>query len=152
MSRLVSYATAKRLSTPVEEYQNFPYGNERSTESNGLDLLNPPTESSEEFVTVNDDTARKVPVMAHKGILEFVRNSKNIINADSEDENEMNNAASVFTLSKMRNFMKNVPSYLDADFNAAFTPRLSASNVKRRANQRLNLGRDEVSDWLDAQR
>ncbi|GFU89380.1 hypothetical protein TNCV_1783621 [Trichonephila clavipes] len=32
---------------------------------------------------------------------------------------------------------------------AAFTPRLSASSVERRANQRLHLGRDEVSDWLD---
>ncbi|GFX77991.1 hypothetical protein TNCV_971461 [Trichonephila clavipes] len=35
---------------------------------------------------------------------------------------------------------------------AAFTPRLSASSVERRANQRLLLARDEVFDWLDAQR
>ncbi|GFU84507.1 hypothetical protein TNCV_1818391 [Trichonephila clavipes] len=35
---------------------------------------------------------------------------------------------------------------------AEFTPRLSASSVERLANQRLRLGRDEVSDWLDAQR
>ncbi|GFU19511.1 RNase H domain-containing protein [Trichonephila clavipes] len=33
---------------------------------------------------------------------------------------------------------------------SAFTPRLSASSVERLANQRL--ARDEVSDWLDAQR
>ncbi|GFT33089.1 hypothetical protein TNCV_4368101 [Trichonephila clavipes] len=33
---------------------------------------------------------------------------------------------------------------------AEFTPRLSASSVKRLANQRLHLGRNEVSDWLDA--
>ncbi|GFT11669.1 transposable element Tcb2 transposase [Trichonephila clavipes] len=29
--------------------------------------------------------------------------------------------------------------------------RLSASSVERQANQRLHLGQDEVSDWLDAQ-
>ncbi|GFX57348.1 nibrin [Trichonephila clavipes] len=34
--------------------------------------------------------------------------------------------------------------------SAEFTPRLSASSVNRLANQRLQLGRDEVSDWLDA--
>ncbi|GFW71725.1 hypothetical protein TNCV_219391 [Trichonephila clavipes] len=34
---------------------------------------------------------------------------------------------------------------------AAFTPRQSASSVERLANQRLHLGRDEVSDWLDSQ-
>ncbi|GFU86278.1 uncharacterized protein TNCV_369341 [Trichonephila clavipes] len=33
---------------------------------------------------------------------------------------------------------------------AEFTPRLSASSVRRLANQRLHLGRNEVSDWLDA--
>ncbi|GFX48903.1 HTH_38 domain-containing protein [Trichonephila clavipes] len=33
---------------------------------------------------------------------------------------------------------------------AEFTPRLSASSVKRLANQRLHLGRNEVSDSLDA--
>ncbi|GFX75283.1 hypothetical protein TNCV_3043051 [Trichonephila clavipes] len=33
---------------------------------------------------------------------------------------------------------------------AEFTPRLSASSVKRLANQRLHLGRNEASDWLDA--
>ncbi|GFU41065.1 hypothetical protein TNCV_2973131 [Trichonephila clavipes] len=37
------------------------------------------------------------------------------------------------------------------DPKAAFTPRKSASSIKRLANQKLYLGRDEVSDWLDAQ-
>ncbi|GFX04542.1 hypothetical protein TNCV_900701 [Trichonephila clavipes] len=36
------------------------------------------------------------------------------------------------------------------DSKAEFTPRLSASSVKRLANQRLHLGQNEVSDWLDA--
>ncbi|GFT38481.1 hypothetical protein TNCV_1247761 [Trichonephila clavipes] len=44
--------------------------------------------------------------MADKHILEFVQSSKNIIDADSGGENEMNNAASVPTSSKMRNIMK----------------------------------------------
>ncbi|GFU15307.1 hypothetical protein TNCV_954571 [Trichonephila clavipes] len=33
-----------------------------------------------------------------------------------------------------------------------FSLRQSASRVERLANQRLYLGQDEVSDWLDAQR
>ncbi|GFV30533.1 hypothetical protein TNCV_3348271 [Trichonephila clavipes] len=33
----------------------------------------------------------------------------------------------------------------------AFTPRQPASSVERLANQRLHLGRNEVSDWIDAQ-
>ncbi|GFY15310.1 hypothetical protein TNCV_1571211 [Trichonephila clavipes] len=37
-----------------------------------------------------------------------------------------------------------------SQIEAEFTPRLSASSVKRLANQRLHLGRNEVSDWLDA--
>ncbi|GFW37695.1 HTH_Tnp_Tc3_2 domain-containing protein [Trichonephila clavipes] len=44
--------------------------------------------------------------MADKDILEFVRSSKNIIDADSKDENEMNNAAPVTTSSEMRNIIK----------------------------------------------
>ncbi|GFV92048.1 hypothetical protein TNCV_1894841 [Trichonephila clavipes] len=38
------------------------------------------------------------------------------------------------------------------DGKTAFTPRQSASSFERLANQMLHLGRDEVSDWLDAQR
>ncbi|GFX98184.1 adhesion G protein-coupled receptor B2 [Trichonephila clavipes] len=45
--------------------------------------------------------------MADKGILELVQSSKNIIEADSDTENEMNNAAPVPTSSEMRNTMKN---------------------------------------------
>uniref|UniRef100_A0A8C4RFJ1 HTH CENPB-type domain-containing protein n=1 Tax=Erpetoichthys calabaricus TaxID=27687 RepID=A0A8C4RFJ1_ERPCA len=50
-------------------------------------------------------------------ILEFVQSSKNIIDADSDDENEMNNAAPVPTSSEMRNIMKSMRSYLDAHSN-----------------------------------
>ncbi|GFV19437.1 hypothetical protein TNCV_3663701 [Trichonephila clavipes] len=38
------------------------------------------------------------------------------------------------------------------NLKATITPRLSTSSVKRLANQKLHLGRDEVSDWLDARR
>ncbi|GFY30601.1 hypothetical protein TNCV_3117631 [Trichonephila clavipes] len=44
--------------------------------------------------------------MADKDILEFVQNSKNIIDADSDDENEMINAAPVPTSFEMRNVMR----------------------------------------------
>ncbi|PRD32236.1 UNVERIFIED_CONTAM: hypothetical protein NCL1_21116 [Trichonephila clavipes] len=41
----------------------------------------------------------------------------------------------------------------DADKGrAAFTPRQPTSSVESLTNQRLHLGRDEVSDWQDAQR
>ncbi|GFV19445.1 uncharacterized protein TNCV_3663781 [Trichonephila clavipes] len=42
---------------------------------------------------------------------------KNIIDEDSDDENEMNNAAPVPTSSKMRNIMKSMCNYLDAHSN-----------------------------------
>ncbi|GFT27496.1 hypothetical protein TNCV_1275881 [Trichonephila clavipes] len=45
--------------------------------------------------------------MANKDYLEFVQSSKNVVDEDSEDENEMNNTAPVPTSSKMRKVMKN---------------------------------------------
>ncbi|GFY26672.1 hypothetical protein TNCV_2880001 [Trichonephila clavipes] len=51
-----------------------------------------PTISLEEFVTV-DDNVCTAPIMADKYILEFVSSSKNIIDADNDDENEKNNNA-----------------------------------------------------------
>uniref|UniRef100_A0A8C4RRF5 Tigger transposable element-derived protein 4 n=1 Tax=Erpetoichthys calabaricus TaxID=27687 RepID=A0A8C4RRF5_ERPCA len=80
-------------------------------------LLDCPTVSSEEFVAVDDDNVCTAPIMADKDILEFVQSSKNIIDADSDDENEMNNAAPVPTSSEMRNIMKSMLSYLDAHSN-----------------------------------
>ncbi|GFX38795.1 hypothetical protein TNCV_4748651 [Trichonephila clavipes] len=55
--------------------------------------------------------------MADKDILEFVQSSKNIIDADSSDENEMKNAASDHTSYEMRNIMKSMRSYLDEHSN-----------------------------------
>ncbi|GFW69365.1 hypothetical protein TNCV_487141 [Trichonephila clavipes] len=45
-----------------------------------------PTASSEEFVAVADDKAYTAPIMTGKDYSEFVRSSRNIIHADSEDE------------------------------------------------------------------
>ncbi|GFW49263.1 hypothetical protein TNCV_3057731 [Trichonephila clavipes] len=70
--------------------------------------------SQEEFVAVDYDNVCTAPIMADKDILEFVQSSKNIIDEDSDDENEMNNAIPVPTSSKMRNIMKSMRSHLDA--------------------------------------
>ncbi|GFW15047.1 uncharacterized protein TNCV_983391 [Trichonephila clavipes] len=57
--------------------------------------------------------------MPDKDILECVQSSKNIIDADSDDDNEMNPAAPVPTSSEMRN-MKSISSYLDPHSNAKY--------------------------------
>ncbi|GFU73262.1 hypothetical protein TNCV_167451 [Trichonephila clavipes] len=51
------------------------------------------TVPSEEFIAVDNDNVCVTPIMAEKDILEFVQSSKNIIDAESNDENEMINAA-----------------------------------------------------------
>ncbi|GFX16568.1 transposable element Tcb2 transposase [Trichonephila clavipes] len=45
--------------------------------------------------------------MADKNILEYVQSSKNIIDEDSDGENEINTAALVSTKSEIRNTLKN---------------------------------------------
>ncbi|GFV33226.1 hypothetical protein TNCV_4635151 [Trichonephila clavipes] len=71
----------------------------------------------EEFIAVDDDNICTSPILADKDILEFVESSKNIIDADSNDENKINIAASISTSSKMRLFMKSISSYLDTHSN-----------------------------------
>ncbi|GFW80590.1 hypothetical protein TNCV_3234421 [Trichonephila clavipes] len=51
----------------------------------------------------------------HLGVC--LKTKKNIIDADSDDEKEMSNAAPVPTLSEMRDVMKSMRSYLDAQSN-----------------------------------
>ncbi|GFV73409.1 SCAN domain-containing protein 3 [Trichonephila clavipes] len=65
-------------------------------------LLDCPTESSEEFVAVDNGNVCTTPMIADKDILELVQSSKNIIDTDSKDEKEMNNAAPVPPSSEMR--------------------------------------------------
>ncbi|GFU46650.1 hypothetical protein TNCV_1546621 [Trichonephila clavipes] len=43
--------------------------------------------SSEKFVAVDDDNVRTAPIMADNVIMEFVQSSKNIMDADSDEEN-----------------------------------------------------------------
>ncbi|GFW10185.1 hypothetical protein TNCV_1849021 [Trichonephila clavipes] len=66
--------------------RHIPSGNEQNTENTSR-----AGSSSEEFVAVHDDNICTAPKMAEKDILEFVQSSKNMIDANSEDENEMNN-------------------------------------------------------------
>ncbi|GFV34968.1 hypothetical protein TNCV_2097961 [Trichonephila clavipes] len=68
------------------------------------------TVSSEEFVAVEGVNVCRASVMANKEILEFVKSSKNIIDANSNAENEMNNTAPVPTSFEMKN-MKSILSF-----------------------------------------
>ncbi|GFY36121.1 hypothetical protein TNCV_4844931 [Trichonephila clavipes] len=77
-------------------------------------LLDCSTVSSEESIAVDDDNVCTATIMADKDILEFVQSSKNIIDGDSEDKNEMNNTAPVSTTFYIRNVIKSVFNYLNA--------------------------------------
>ncbi|GFT62368.1 hypothetical protein TNCV_4717471 [Trichonephila clavipes] len=56
---------------------------------------------------VEDDNVYTAPIMADKDILEFVQSSKKyFMDADSDDENEMNNVAPVPVSTEMRNVLK----------------------------------------------
>ncbi|GFX22610.1 hypothetical protein TNCV_2993451 [Trichonephila clavipes] len=55
------------------------------------------TVSSKEFVVAEDDNVCTAPIRTHKDILEFVQSSKNIVDADSGDENKMDNAGYLLT-------------------------------------------------------
>ncbi|GFV10529.1 DDE-1 domain-containing protein [Trichonephila clavipes] len=78
-------------------------------------VLNCPIVLSEEFVAVDDNVCTALN-MADKYI-GFVQSSKIIIDKDSNDEDEMDNATPVPTSSEMRNIMKSIHSYLEAYFN-----------------------------------
>ncbi|GFV69316.1 hypothetical protein TNCV_390121 [Trichonephila clavipes] len=73
---------------------------------------------SKEFAAVDDDVSDDVcPIGADIDILEFIQSSKNIVEADSDNENEINNGAPVPMSSEMQNIMKSMRSYLDAHSN-----------------------------------
>ncbi|GFW18943.1 hypothetical protein TNCV_5133951 [Trichonephila clavipes] len=59
--------------------------------------LDCPTMSSEEFVAVDDDNVCTILYMTDKDILEFVQSSKNIADADSDDENGIKDVVPVMT-------------------------------------------------------
>ncbi|GFX77929.1 hypothetical protein TNCV_909461 [Trichonephila clavipes] len=79
--------------------------------------LNYPIVFSEELSVQQIMITCSAPIPVEKGNLEFVQSSKNIIGADSDDENEMNNAARAPKSSERRKVMKNMHSYLDAHSN-----------------------------------
>ncbi|GFS69550.1 hypothetical protein TNCV_3894101 [Trichonephila clavipes] len=54
--------------------------------------LDCPIGSSEEYIEVEDDNVCIAQIMADKVILEFDLSSKNIINSDSDNENETDGA------------------------------------------------------------
>ncbi|GFT27155.1 hypothetical protein TNCV_40181 [Trichonephila clavipes] len=70
--------------------------------------LNFPIVLSEDFIAEDDDNVYADPIMVDKNILHFVQSSKNILHTNSDDENELNNAAalSVPTSFDMRNNIK----------------------------------------------
>ncbi|GFX34970.1 hypothetical protein TNCV_2329101 [Trichonephila clavipes] len=63
----------------------FPPRNAKSTENNSY-----AGSLSEEFVAVVDDNVRTTPIMANKDSLKLLQSSKNIIDADSKNETEIN--------------------------------------------------------------
>ncbi|GFT86096.1 SCAN domain-containing protein 3 [Trichonephila clavipes] len=89
-------------------------------------LLNCSTVSLEEFVAVDDDNACTARIVADKDIFKFVQCTKNIIDTDSDDKNEMNNVALVPTPSEMKNIMKNMHSYLNTDSNGEMGNKMDA--------------------------
>ncbi|GFU91371.1 hypothetical protein TNCV_2541391 [Trichonephila clavipes] len=91
---------------------DFSFGNEQNTENIIHVSL-----SSGEFVAEVEGNVCTASIMADKDILEFVQISKYIIDADSEDEKEIYNAAPVPTSSEMGNIMKNRHSYLNVHSN-----------------------------------
>ncbi|GFU99918.1 hypothetical protein TNCV_1257671 [Trichonephila clavipes] len=76
--------------------------------------------------TSRDVLPRGVPIMAQKVILELVKRSKNITEADSDDENEINNAATVPTSSEMKNIMKSMCCYLESHSNGERNNKMDA--------------------------
>ncbi|GFU17134.1 hypothetical protein TNCV_1853881 [Trichonephila clavipes] len=103
-------------------------------------LLDCLTVSSEEFVTVDDrgvtgprkfsvtplvddDNVCTSSVMADRHFGVFSKLKKCLIHADSNDENEMNNAAPVPTSPELRSIMKSICNYLDGQSQCRFIHR-----------------------------
>ncbi|GFU60030.1 uncharacterized protein TNCV_3238091 [Trichonephila clavipes] len=73
-----------------------------------------PIGSSEDYIKVEDDNVCVAPIMADKDIFVSDRSSKNIIHADSDDENDMNDEDPVPTLFEMRKFINDCTTYAQA--------------------------------------
>ncbi|GFX04083.1 hypothetical protein TNCV_3972321 [Trichonephila clavipes] len=89
----------------TEIKKNKERQNERKREKVSV-LLDCSIVSSDEFVPVDDDNMCTASIMTDKNILGLDESSKNIIDADSDDENETNNAIPVPTSTEMRNILQ----------------------------------------------
>ncbi|GFU91599.1 hypothetical protein TNCV_2543631 [Trichonephila clavipes] len=84
-----------------------------------------PVRSAMTFCRYNDIYKKCLcPNYGRKDILEFAQSSKNIIDADSGDENEISDAAPV----EMRNVMNSMRSYLDARSNGGMITKWTISD------------------------
>ncbi|GFV69687.1 RNA-directed DNA polymerase from mobile element jockey [Trichonephila clavipes] len=80
------------------------------------------------------------PIMEDEDVLEFVQSSKNLIDADTDDENEMNKASAVPIFSKMRNFMKNSLNGNSNEFVLRPSHNLNIANYTCHRNDRISDG------------
>ncbi|GFY15129.1 hypothetical protein TNCV_1569441 [Trichonephila clavipes] len=72
-----------------------------------------------------ESAPNKSPIMADKEILKSDKSSKNTVDGDSDDENEMNTAAPIPTSSEMMTIMKSMLSYLDTHSNGEMNNRIN---------------------------
>ncbi|GFS96968.1 hypothetical protein TNCV_4178301 [Trichonephila clavipes] len=86
---------------------DFPERKDIETRPKNSVILDCTTVLSEKFIEV-DDNVCTASMMTYKHILEFVQVSKIIMDADFDDENEMNDAGPVHMSSKMRNVMTHI--------------------------------------------
>ncbi|GFU91255.1 hypothetical protein TNCV_4925851 [Trichonephila clavipes] len=79
---------------------------------------------SEELIALCDGNMSSTTIIVDRNILEFVQSSKNFMDGDSDDESEVNNAASVPVSNELRNVMKSKRSYLDAHYKGEMNNRM----------------------------
>ncbi|GFY06307.1 hypothetical protein TNCV_2680991 [Trichonephila clavipes] len=77
--------------------------------------------------------------MVDKDILDFVQSSKNIIDVDSDDQNEMNNATPFPISSEMRNAMKSMRSYFDVHSNGEINIKMDDMELFDKKNNAVYL-------------
>ncbi|GFW92067.1 hypothetical protein TNCV_2153461 [Trichonephila clavipes] len=118
---------ARWISNPKVAAKRTPFRKNkiRNTPA-GLDC---PTVSSEEFVAVDDDKVYTQPQLWQtKTFWSLFKAQEISLIADSEDENKINNAATVPTSSEIRNVLKSTFRYLDAHSNGEINSKMDDIN------------------------
>ncbi|GFU59902.1 hypothetical protein TNCV_4726621 [Trichonephila clavipes] len=93
--------------------KDFPIGDEQNTGN-----ISHAGEIQDGYCIIGrNDNVCTALIMADKDILEFVHSSKNIIDADLDDQNDTNNAAPGSSSSEMMNIIKTMHSYIDSHSN-----------------------------------